>query len=520
MASNPDPRRVARLASLLKDTLDGKRSIRNISEAKLLIEAIINQPLPIVCVERIISSPSGLEALRDCTRADISPAFVVSHTFKLLGFLSNPSIKTLADGQFLAQILEVIAKPPTLWKGLVNWFITGGIPDSELKHFAWLVMELLSLPSKIEITGLLEDAQHIMASGRLANSAFHETREIGYRISRILQLRSSMEVARISTVSSPGGRHDNDFVNFRDIAIYPTTDEFLSTAQPFYVTADEVVATDEISRAAVHLDNQFRLLRADMLGEIFKSFHIGSDKEAQRRGFTLSKLEPVSIAQDEKPRGKLCSLGVHCGEGLQNLESKDAPGRKKFLSDQPSFLKHQAFGVLHHEKKIFGYAFIDRNIDLLCASPPTVLLQFTDDKELCKSLSALKSLQKVCFTIVDASTFAYEPVLKVLQRISELPLQDMLINPTSQASAMPELDSSLANVVEKLRSARKTSEGFVKLASSFSMKSNQASDSIFLDESQLASLVNALTNKPTIIQGPPGNYVITICFIIRDEANT
>ena len=510
MAPNPDPRRVARLAALMKDTLDGKRSIKNISEAKLLIEAIINEPLPVVSVEKIISSPSGLNALRDCTRADISPAFVLSHTFKLLGYLSNPSIKTLADGQFLGQILEVIAKPPTLWNGLVNWFVTGGIPDGELRPFAWLVLELLSLPSKVEITGLLEDAQRIMASGLFANSASHETREIGYRISKILQLRSSSEVARISTVSSPGGRHDNDFVNFRDIAIYPTTDEVLSTAQPFYLTADEIMATDEISRPAIHLDNQFRLLRADMLGEILKFFHLGSDKEAQRRGFTLGNLEPASIAQDKQSRGKPCSLGVYCGEGLQNFESKEVPDRKKFLADQPSFLKHQAFGVLYHEKKIFGYAFIDRNIALLCESPPTVLLQFTDDKALRKSLSALKSLQKVCFTIVDASTFAYEPVLKVLQQISELPLQDMLINPTSQASTKPELDSGLANLVENLKAAPKTSEGLVKLASSFSTKGNRASNSILLDESQLASLINALTNQLTIIQGPPGTYIYII----------
>ncbi len=36
-----------------------------------------------------------------------------------------------------------------------------------------------------------------------------------------------------SAAVSPGGRHDNDFVNFREIAIYPTGDELLSTLRPF-----------------------------------------------------------------------------------------------------------------------------------------------------------------------------------------------------------------------------------------------------------------------------------------------
>jgi len=88
--------------------------------------------------------------------------------------------------------------------------------------------------------------------------------------------------------SGPGGRHDNDFVDFREVAIHPTADEIISEEQPFLRTADAVEdPTYEGKKLAVHLDNQFRLLREDMLSEMREELSIVSGKKKDATGASL-----------------------------------------------------------------------------------------------------------------------------------------------------------------------------------------------------------------------------------------
>jgi hypothetical protein len=59
----------------------------------------------------------------------------------------------------------------------------------------------------------------------------------------------------ILTAESLGGCYDNDFTDFREIDIFPTSDKFLSKEQPFYRLASEAFSLEPIKRASVHLDN-------------------------------------------------------------------------------------------------------------------------------------------------------------------------------------------------------------------------------------------------------------------------
>ncbi|KXX80997.1 Helicase required for RNAi-mediated heterochromatin assembly 1 [Madurella mycetomatis] len=502
MASTQDSsRRIARLRSLFKETVSGNRPVRTPQNAQLFLEAIRAQPSPTQCVEILVSSASGLDAVRDAIRADLSSSFALSHTLPFLRYLTDPGVKALVDGQLLERVLLVIANPPTVLKSLVSLFDAHQIPDDGLYAFAWLACELISLPPGNEldvadIVGSVSDSQQFLSSQD------HATRELGYKLQKAIRIRCAGEQPGNS--AGPGGRHDNDFGDFRRIRIYPTTDEFLSTQVPYYQTAREIVDIEEERRPAAHLDNQFRLLREDMVAELREDIQVAvGSKKGKRTSLILGGFVPfgIDIGDQTTGRYKRCSLLVQCYTGLNFLQKLEPAARKRCLQDQPQLLRHQSFGVICRGKEILGFAFVDRDVDNLAKSPPVVSLQFTDDYGLGNTLLALtlSGKETVQFILVGTPVFAYEPVLFGLQRMTDVPLLDLLVNPPSASTIRFEIPPRLRPLAAKLESAGRNvgTSGVVGLEITSGPK-------VEVDESQLTALLLALGCPVSLIQGPPG----------------
>src|SRR6266478_10043244 len=101
------------------------------------------------------------------------------------------------------------------------------------------------------------------------------------------QMKHILETGKVTIVSDtgslPGGRHDNDFLDFREVAVMPTVDEMLSAKQPFLRTTyflDDPNTVDD--RISIYLDNQFRLLREDMLSEMREELKVALGKTKRR----------------------------------------------------------------------------------------------------------------------------------------------------------------------------------------------------------------------------------------------
>lgn len=517
MASAQDPsRRAARLNRLFRDTVAGKNPVRSASDAQRFLEAVRSQASASRCVEVLVSSPRGLDAVRDAIRSDLSTQFVLSHTLPFLGYVADPGVKALVDGQLLAQVLLVVADPPTVLNTLIGLFATRQIPDPSLYPFAWLAVELISLPAnsgvKVDVVKLVEV---VSGSQQFVKSEDHATRELGYRLQKIVRIRCASGPPADAGPGGPGGRHDNDLADFRRIAIYPTTDEFLSTQQPYYQTAQDVAGTDSDRRPLAHLDNQFRLLREDMLAELREDLQVATGaKRGKRTPLALGGLVPCGIETKDAAGGRFqpCTLLVQCYAGLAFLEKMEAaPARHKYLKDHSSFLRHQAFGVLIRDSEILGFAFVDRDIDRLARLPPVVSLQFTNDVGLRNALLALHAGDprrgRVQFILVDTPVFAYEPVLLELQRMADVPLLDLLVNPTTIAGESTpgfELPLHLQMIATHLgveldlaRQPGWPKPGVVEVSTLFG-------STIEVDESQCEALHLALTSPVSQIQGPPG----------------
>lgn len=509
--------RAERLRKLFFKVLHGEQPIKTSQNAQLFLEAAALQQPPSACIETIVSKKTGVDAIREAVRVDISPAFILANTLPFLRYLSDPGIKALADGQLLREVLVVIAKPPTVWNAAVQLFRNRKIPENLLAPFAWLAVELVSLPAEVGVD-VLDDVQDISERKTLLKSEHHEARELGYRIKKVLQLRAVTAPEKETLGSGPGGRHDNDFADFRETSIYPTRDEFLCSQPPFYQTAHDVVETPLDRRANAHLDNQFRLLREDMLAELREDQQVATGvRKGRRVSLVLGHLRPVALEfesnnnwggparpKPEQRRLKKCTLLLHCFQGLNFLQNKNPDERKKYLMNQPGLLRHQSFGVVCQGSNIFGFAFVDRDVDLLARTPPTISLQFTDGHGFRDTLMALQlpNAIDVQFVLVDTAVFAYEPVLLELQKLKELPLQDALVSPSSALVRLDDtvLGPALSFSIRQLEAAcreREDPEGSIRLP---------GQSKIRVDHSQMMALLHALSSPVSTIQGPPGMW--------------
>lgn len=499
----PNQLRVNFLRRLFRDVISGQKSVGTSRDAEQFFEAVrVNEP-PVTCFESIIAGEKGLDAVSAAVRVNLDPDFIVAHTLPFLRYMSDPAIKSLADGQLLHRFLSAVVQPPTLWNTLVAMFKQKQIRDDDMFPFAWLAFQTLLLPAKLGID-LSEDLQAINEDGSLQTSQHHPVRTLGYKIKDSLLLKGSAQTPTAG--ANPGGRHDNDHADFRKIGIYPTTDEFLSTEQPFFRTSTEVSEAEVADRPGVHLDNQFRLLREDMLAELRGDIQVAiGAKKAKRTLECLGGLQPVALdVGDFGTRFRKCTVRLECWKGLQYLCNFEPGSRKKFLKDNGNYLKHQSFGVMLRSKEILGFAFLDRDIDLLAQTPPVLCLQFTDSGGLRKALMALKVQMpdEIKFVLVGTPVFAYEPVLKALKEINEFPLRRVLVEPASAENHSSPLNPELQRHLGLLTAATD------QLGPDGSVLLPESIPAVHVDASQLQSMILALTKTIAVIQGPPGNSPI------------
>lgn len=486
--------RSERLAKYLGAVLHGKQEVQDSTNFKRLVQAILEQNNPCALVERLIANQTAVKSLRNGLRFNITAAFINEFTAKLIHFLNDPEVKLLANGLILEQILLIILEPRTLWNSFVDAFLTRKLDDDATLALCWLTTELLSLPASLGVD-IRADAQAIVDHDYLFSSPLVRLRNSGHKIKYLLEMKSSA-TALISSESTAGGRHDNDFADFRLTAILPTADEIGCTDKPFYRGVDEIAELSGSQRIAGHIDNQFRLLREDMLSALRDDFQIANGKKAGRRsafrlgGLSLSCL-CCSSSDDKHLRS--CTIGVTPKTGLGRLEGLSKDDRKSFLKKTVQFVKHQAFGCLIRDTEIVAFAVIERDIDALASSPPVVMLRIVGEEALKKSLLSLKMYSDVEFLVVNTATFAYEPILKCLQERVDFPLTEELF---LYEKGQPPKNSDLAprNIINELQEDyRRNIQNILRTP-----------QTVTLDPSQLESLLAGLSQRVSLIQGPPG----------------
>jgi len=492
-----DPKRRGKLDSFFNQVLSSRKQVSGPRDGDLFLESITAQQDPAACIQRLIAD--GLHILQACMRFKTDPAFLNGRADLVLKYLQNPTLKTICGGDLLHQVVFKIVNPPIFWDCFVRAFKDDKLEAQAQQSFAWLLVELVSLP-KEKAAQYNELAQEAAIQKRLLESPHHEVRTLGHRIKHIVSTMTAQPT--FDGYGGPGGRHDNDSANFREITIMPTADELRSEQKPFMRTAramEEAVEDDE--RLAIHLDNQFRLLREDMVGEMREELQIALGiKKKNHRGMVLEGFTVLGI-ECNPARQQPWGMRLRCMKDLPQLSKhKGEPKRKKFIIASKNFLKHNSQTCLIVDGEIVAFPCINRNEDLLAAIPPILLLQFPGNQNTSNAFLKLKAGSNIKLVQIDTAVFAYEPILLRLQGIREMGLGDELLSWTEGSDVQPPSSIPDARIGEIENNPTQDLRGLLNIK-----KSKQ----IILDKSQCASLLMALKQRVSLIQGPPGKFTST-----------
>ena len=106
---------------------------------------------------------------------------------------------------------------------------------------------------------------------------------------------TSLKEMRQEQDEIPGGRHNNDFIDFRKIQILPTKEEFICEDFPYLpkMSSHRLLSEQQKCIAAL-LDRQFRLLREDMLGPA-KECSIDDPRKQRRDVYKNVRLHRIHI---------------------------------------------------------------------------------------------------------------------------------------------------------------------------------------------------------------------------------
>lgn len=468
-----------------------ERAVVGPSNAPLFIEAICAQQDPATCMNRLISKV-GLTSVQECMRFDISLDFLNGPATTLLKHLQAPELKTIAGGNPLNQLLLKIVDPPIFWAAFSQAFSGGLLQENGQHSFAWLLLQLISLPG--DAAGpYREFAQDSSILDMLTDSSFQDTRSIGNKIKHIVAVHNV--ATPVSGDHGPGGRHDNDFPDFRNIAILPTADEIASSEPPFLRPISQMEDPEAKStRLATYLDNQFRLLREDMIYEMREELSIAlGKKKGRHRGLVIEGFTLIGVHCGKPDRRCNWGIALQCNEDLPHFKGIEPQNRRKYLSDNRKILKHQSLACLIIDKEIASFAIVNRDEDQLILNPPVIILQLEGEASTVTALVRLKTAKSIRLIQIDTAVFSFEPILKALQAAKTIPLSAELLfwNKDSTMTGPPSQADSIIRAIKA--DPRQDLQTLLKTPIS-----------IKLDESQAASLLAGLTQNVSLIQGPPG----------------
>lgn len=181
---------------------------------------------------------------------------------------------------------------------------------------------------------------------------------------------------------------------------------------------------------------------------------------------------------------------------------RDAEARKAHLVNHKSIFRHQSTVCLIIDQETFvALPAVHRDEDLLAQNPPVVfVLQFDGEKSTTKTLLRLKAAKNIQVLQIDTAIFSYDPVLKALQEKQSLPLSEELLcwsqgslmhSPSNQSSHMIRIiDAIESNPTQDLHSLLQTPKP------------------IALDRARISALLADLKQRVSLIQGPPGTYIL------------
>ena len=482
-----------RLKKIFDDVVSGEKQLAD-SLVPHFIQSISTHPDPAACLHTLVTSERGLKAIQIAVCSNLSTETLNGDVADLLAYLRDSKLEYLGGGDTLQQLLRALVDSPGFWNSLVSAFSTGQLQQSAGRSFSWLLLQLVLLPPE------LAEKYRNTASGpyivqTLLRSPDPETRSNARKINHIISLYPDDKTVPTDWPEAPGWRHDNDPYTYRKISILPTPDEITSTERPYLRTVDEIDdlnLTSPIEMCKVHVENQFRLLREDLVHDTRENVQVAlGNKRGKRIGDVISGLTLTNIYTEEKSKW---GLKFTCSADLPFFSSAiEYEDRVDRLEKERNYLRHGSFACILSGNEIIAFVTIIRDVHLLARNPPAIAVRLGGTATLKDTLSQLRRCSLVSLAQISTPLFAYEPVLRSLQAMRLIPFfldGALLAKPHRPRAAPGDLsDIDQEDVSDFIRDLP---------------TSTDTQNPITLDDAQMKAFICGLTQKVALIQGPPG----------------
>lgn len=487
--------RNSKLRAYFRKVLSGEL-VRNSREGKLFIESICTQPDPVACIQSLISSAPGIASLQLALNADLTRQSLNERPTALLQYLRAPALKVIGGGQFLQKVVILIVSPPIFWDAFLAAQKAGHLSTVAIRCFAWLLLQLVLLPMDRATSTYRACADDVSLQTGLLASFDSETRMYAQKIKHTLEAtsRPNQDIGDIR----PGGRHDNDHEDINHITILPTPDEINCTEDPFLRRAADIDDVNGPGRLPLHVDNQFRLLREDMLRDLRDELPVALGlKKGSRRGFMVQNLILNGVECDERHPW---SVRLQCSHDLPRMPKTDEKKRKDFLKENRNYLRNGSLACLVIDGIPSALVTIKRIEDLLAQLRPSICVVFSGNTDYTnRAILQLRMASQIQLIQLNTAVFAYEPVLRQLQATNQMYLRDEIVHwtPNSPVQKIPSSQSSHYSGIVQLLNADASSD----------LKEVLGLPSVTrLDKTQARCFLAGITQRLSLIQGPPGMF--------------
>ena len=508
-----DPKN-SRLKKIFDDVVSGDRQL-NDSLIPHFIRSISTHPDPAACLHTLVTSRYGLKAVQAIVSSDLSTKLLNGDVADLFAYLRDSKLEYLGGGGTLQQFLRALVEAPSFWSSLVAAFRARKLQPSMERSFSWLFFQLVVSPP--ELAGKYRRAaSDTTIVQTLLRSPDPETRSNAHKIGHIVSLYPNGELVPPDWLGAPGWRHNNDLHSYREISILPTPDEINSTDRPYLKTVDEIddlQLTSPTEMFKVHTENQFRLLREDLIHDTRENVQIAlGNKAGKRTGEVITGLSLTNVYTEDKSKWGLAftclddlpffSSAIDSKARRRLLEERRShlqdelfanKVRKGLLEENRSYLRHGSFACLVSEDKVIAFVTIVRDVDLLALNPPIIAVQLEGRVAIKDALYRLRRCPLVSLAQINTPLFAYEPVLRGLQAMRPIRFffdGTLLVKPHRPRAA----PSNLADI----------DQGDVSIMIQNLSSATATQRHIMLDDAQTKAFICGLTQKVALIQGPPG----------------
>ena len=258
--------RQARLDKIFDGVTSGKLDIAR-HQAHFL-EALCAQRDVLASFDKLTAKPKALDAFQSAMFADSTVQFLNGRATDVVQVLQTPALADIAGGSLLSKVVQKVASPRSLLNAFRDALLSKRLSQGAQLAYSWLALQAFSRTSSPSD----EDRKFaIEVVDTLNSSPFEDVKQRATALERLVFPTASTVLLNPTadvTQSVPWGRHDNDFADFREIAILPTAEEIACAKPPHLLTAIALEDAPKQQRPELYIENQFRLLREDMMYEL------------------------------------------------------------------------------------------------------------------------------------------------------------------------------------------------------------------------------------------------------------